>query len=281
MIRRTLALALALLMLFAMVACGKKEDEKPVIRVGALADVSDGSEITMVANHLATEHDFRGGGVTDPNITVEYVRYPNLSAMLLDLKSGKIPNCGMSVESAKYITARDDTLTYSVINLQQVAYSMVTMEQSTEFFNILNEAIKEIKADGTMDVLVRDYLNAYVDTDPAPVEMPVIESEKTYKVAVTGDVPPMDFVTADGKPAGFNVALLSEIAKRAGVNIELVVMETGAKATALAAGSVDAYFWTADSRCLEHPGFRVAETLTGTTATEPYVILGCASVYKK
>ena len=77
--------------------------------------------------------------------------------------------------------------------------------------------------------------------------MPVIEGAQTLKVAVTGSLPPMDYVAADGSPAGFNTALLAEISNRIGKNIELVVVDSVGRAAALASGTVDAVFWTRTS----------------------------------
>mgnify|MGYP002513585986 CR=1 FL=1 len=88
-------------------------------------------------------------------------------------------------------------------------------------------------------------------------------------MTVTGDVPPMDFVAADGKAAGFNIALLTEIANRAQVNIKLVQIETGARAMALASGKVDAVFWTKSIVCSKCNG-AWSETVDGTLVTESY-----------
>jgi hypothetical protein len=77
--------------------------------------------------------------------------------------------------------------------------------------------------------------------------MPVIDGAETIKVAVTGALPPMDYVAADGTPAGFNTALLAEISQRIGKNIELVVVDSVGRAAALASGTVDAVFWTRTS----------------------------------
>lgn len=66
----------------------------------------------------------------------------------------------------------------------------------------------------------------------------------TVKVAITGSHPPMDYVAADGTPAGFNTAILSEIGKRIGKNIELVQVDSVGRAAALASGTVDVVFWT-------------------------------------
>ena len=70
------------------------------------------------------------------------------------------------------------------------------------------------------------------------------EGADTIKVAVTGSLPPMDYVGPDGAPAGFSTAVLAEIAKRLGKNIEIVVVDSVGRAAALASGVVDAVFWT-------------------------------------
>ena len=73
--------------------------------------------------------------------------------------------------------------------------------------------------------------------------MPHFDSAPTIKVAVTGDLPPLDYVSADGKPAGFNTAVLAEIGNRMLRNIELVDIDSGARAAALESNKVDVVFW--------------------------------------
>ena len=60
---------------------------------------------------------------------------------------------------------------------------------------------------------------------------------------MTGDLPPLDFVNTDGTPAGFNTALLAEIAKRLGKNIAVVQIDSGARAAALSSEQIDVIFW--------------------------------------
>ena len=50
-------------------------------------------------------------------------------------------------------------------------------------------------------------------------------------------------VAADGTPVGFNTAVLAELGRRIGLNIELVNIESGARTSALMSGRVDAVFW--------------------------------------
>ena len=64
----------------------------------------------------------------------------------------------------------------------------------------------------------------YMAVNGAPESIPfeTFEGAETIRVAVTGDLPPIDYVAADGKAAGFNTALLAEIAKRLKDSITLI-----------------------------------------------------------
>ena len=79
----------------------------------------------------------------------------------------------------------------------------------------------------------------------------------------------MDFVAANGKAAGFNIALLTEIANRAQVNFEIVQIESGSRPMALSSGKVDAVFWTRSSTCTICNAVGV-EKAEGTIVTESY-----------
>ena len=98
--------------------------------------------------------------------------------------------------------------------------------------------------------------------------MPHIDGADTIKVAVTGDLPPLDLVLANGKPAGFNTALLAEMGKRLNKNIEIFDIEGDARASALTSGRADVIFWAIvpvdDSRPKD------IDTPEGAVLTEPY-----------
>ena len=83
---------------------------------------------------------------------------------------------------------------------------MMTMDTNKEVYDILNNAIVEMKADGTLDSLIENELKAYIESDPLAKDLPHFDGARTIKIGVTGDVPPMDYVAANGKAAGFNIA---------------------------------------------------------------------------
>ena len=102
-------------------------------------------------------------------------------------------------------------------------------------------------ADGTLDKLIKENITDLGGADPVATDIPVIDGAETLKVAVTGDMPALDVILPDGKPAGFNVAFLSELSKRINKNFELVSIEAGARGAALSSGQVDVLFWVLGS----------------------------------
>ena len=90
----------------------------------------------------------------------------------------------------------------------------------------------------TLDTLVNEYISHPLEIPPS-VEMPKINGAETIKVGITGDLPTLDLVLADGTPAGFNTVVLAEISRRINKNIELVQINSGARAAALTSELVD------------------------------------------
>ena len=251
--KRFLAIILAGLMLLSLVACGGKDN---VVKIG----VFEGSGMESMRSE---EH------VAHMNSTSNYINYSNLSAALMDLESGKIVSIGVNEYVADYIVAHNEKFVASKKNDAMTNYSMMTLDSNTEVYDILNNAIKAMKEDGTLDSLIENELKAYINSDPEAKDLPKFDGARTIKIGVTGDLPPMDFVAANGKAAGFNIALLTEIANRAQVNFELVQIETGSRAIALSSGKVDAVFWTKSMKCTVC-GAEGAEKVEGTLVTESY-----------
>ena len=270
-VKKLLAVLLAGLMLLSLAACGGKDEN--VVKFGVIEGSGMDTAITPEHNEHMKKHN------GDDDATLERINYDNLSSALMDLESGKIKAVGVEKCTADYIAAHNDKVTV-VVNNRTTDFSMLTSDSNTEVYDILNNAIKDMKADGALDALIENELKAYIESDPEAKDLPAFEGAKTIKVGVTGDLPPMDFVAANGKAAGFNIALLTEIANRAQVNFEIVQIESGARAMALSTGKVDAVFWARSSTCTVC-GATGAEKFDGTIVTESYFSDNTASVMLK
>ena len=172
--------------------------------------------------------------------------FDSLNAMQMALQSKQIDEISTYRSVARYMIAKDSR--FEVLkdhSLEFVdSFCFALREDDTELKDSLNAVIKEMQDDGTLDRLTKEYItDINADNDPPAVELPHFDNAPAIKVAVTGDLPPLDFVSADGKPEGFNTAVLAEIANRMLRNIELVQVESGARAAALTSKQADVVFW--------------------------------------
>lgn len=189
----------------------------------------------------------------------EFKFFPNLSSMQMALEAGQIDEMGILLPVARYMVDRnpqmqilEDYMTSSTNNYtkdgQALEFSndfcLAFTSQNTALKIAADSVIADMLKDGTLTNLVQTYItNLKPNEEPAAVEFENIEGADTITVAVTGDLPPFDYVSADGKAAGFNTAFLAELGKRLHKNIKTVDIDSGARAAALTSGQADVAFW--------------------------------------
>ena len=208
---------------------------------------------------------------TAPNTVVFF---DNMNSMIAALQAKQIDRFATCSRVGNYIAAHNDAIKVIDNNYKPVlGYSIGMLEKDAAQIEEINTAIKAMKDDGTLEKLIKENITDVGNAEPAATPMPVIDGAPTLKVAVTGDMPAMDFVTADGKPAGFNVAFLAELSKRINKNIELVDVDAGARSAALSSGQVDALFWVIgtydqDGKALPYP----LDNVKGFAVSTPYLM---------
>ena len=173
--------------------------------------------------------------------------YDNLNAMQMGIESGEIEAISTYNCVAEYLVTNNDKFEIvpnEALNKLSDYFCFAVRKDDTALKAELDKAIGEMKSDGTLDKLINEYVtNVAKGQAPPKVEIAKIDGAQTIKVGVTGDLPPLDLVLADGTPAGFNTAMLAEVSKRIGKNIEPVQVNTGARAAALTSKVIDVVFW--------------------------------------
>ena len=264
----TLALLIALLALLPAVA-----EETRTIRTGVLSmlNVTEAEMVNYKRARALIGRQLEQEGAVDnalrqfldddaPEVNCEIVYFDTLDAMLMALNAEDIDEMDVYETTAQYLTHSDPGLVQFMTFNEGAEdkgfvhlalrchfandFAFLFMEDNTALRDEFDAALQSI-TDAEMEKLVQDHITAAINGEEiSPIQMPVIEGAETIKVAVTGSLPPMDYVAPDGTPAGFNTALLAEISQRIGKNIELVVVDSVGRAAALASGNVDAVFWT-------------------------------------
>ena len=200
--------------------------------------------------------------------------YRSLNEMVLALNAGDIDEVTLPEAVADYILSNNPEYFINcllILRELRVMLSFGFKDDRKELAESFNKALRGMKQDGTLAVLQSRYIHpdsaalTNADTITPPV-FRKFEDAPTIRAAITGDLPPIDYIAADGKPEGFNVAILAEICARLGLNVEILSIESGARAAALASGRADVVFW------FDHvSGSRLpADIPEGVILSEPY-----------
>ena len=267
--KRCMTLLLALAMALALIPCGAVAEGDPALKIGVLSYLNL-TEEEFLARETAKEaaldyletHGMlelsepkpEGGEALDLQIRF----YDTTDALLMALQAGEIDAIRAPKSTADYLCATNDRLVQpSVFNfpesdafvqglLTQLSdgYAFMMLEENADLRDQFDQAIADMRADGTLDALVLKHIAEASRTgETEAIAFEAFEGDP-IRVAVTGALPPMDYVAPDGSFAGFNTAILAEVGRRLQKNIELKQVDSVGRALALAEGTVDVVFWT-------------------------------------
>lgn len=226
-------------MALVMASCGG-EKVQPINQASDLIGKVIG-EVTSAASAETIKSlvpEYIGGDVKEVKF------FNRASDLIAAIIAGKIDGAPCMTFVAEYYVKRNSNLKI-VEATQQIEVGVVMFLRSEDSLlrNRLDSAITVLRDNGTLKQLEDTWItNLPVTNEPSNTEMTKIEGARTVYVGVSGDYTPLDYMAADGRPAGFNVAFLSEIGKLLKVNFELVSIETQAKYSALSSKKIDVVF---------------------------------------
>jgi len=280
--KRLLVIFMALVIMLACAGCGGGEQkqestpapaasEQKVEKAGALMPIGLDEDGYKRWTENIAKSEGQPASYAAPNTVVFF---DNMNSMIMALKGKQIDRFAAPSRVGAYIVARNEDFQLINNNLKPIlGYSIAMQEKDKAQVDEINAAIKAMKDDGTLDKLIKENITDLGGADPVAKPIPMIEGAETIKVAVTGDMPALDCILADGTPAGFNVAFLGELGKRINKNFELVSIEAGARGAALSSGQVDMLFWVLgvydqDGNALPYP----LDNMKGVAISIPYMM---------
>lgn len=170
----------------------------------------------------------------------EWKQYGSLTALILELNARNIEYMLVPTSVANYLKAQDDSLTVAPGGAGvPTEIRMAVRSEDSELHQILQTGLRTLKSERKLDELIKNYIT---DISMEGFE-DIVQREKSYIVGVTGDLPPMDYVAADGIPAGFNVALMNAIGDVMDVSFTFTQVDASARLSALSSERIDVVFW--------------------------------------
>lgn len=235
--KKILPFALVLMLIF-MTGCDSNDN---TVKVGTIKYLNVTEE--QLDEILLEDRNFSAG-------KRKHIFFDNLNTLTAALHSRQIDEMSVYRTVALYMIANNPTVQWEMSEpVVSDVFCCALREEDTYLRDEFNRAILQISIDGTLAKLVKTYLDESArGKEPAAIELPAIYGEDTIKIGVTGDLPLLDYVRADGTPAGFNTAVLAEISRIIGQNFVLVQVDSAARAIALTSGEVDVIFWAVEPK---------------------------------
>ena len=259
--KKMIALVLALMML-GLSCCALADDVLPIGQLSFLNMTEQENVLLSDSRSPAIHMLFLQGVLTDEGGLGRHIPdvryYDTLDAMLMALQAGDVKAINVPYYTGEYLCLVNDAVKLSAeyhpeklsdvsrrsLSVISDGYSFMLKEGNAELRDELDAQITAMKEDGTMQKLIDEHIVKVAKGEkPVAIEFEKFEGDP-LRIAVTGSLPPMDYVSADGTFAGFNTAVLAEIGKRLQKNIELVQVDSIGRALALSEGTVDVVFWT-------------------------------------
>ena len=173
----------------------------------------------------------------------KFIYCNTITDCLAMIKSGRADFMLTTDVTAAYVAERNQDIK-AIIAPGELGAVMMLRASDSSLRDSFNAAIKKLKESGRIGELEKKWIKELpVGQEPAGTKIEKTADTETVYVGVSGDMPPLDYVAADGKPAGFNVALLGEISKLIGKNIEVVSIDSQARFAALESKKIDVFFW--------------------------------------
>jgi ABC-type amino acid transport substrate-binding protein len=234
------------LVLMIMAGCGSKED-KPY---ESAADLR--GKVLGGINTGTGEKNWREMAATLIGGEPKEVRlFDRTSDAIAALKAGKIDGAPTYQFCADYIVKRNPLL--KSVSLPGVViegeFLMVVRSEDQKLKLDLDGAITALRQNGTLKSLEDQWItNLPVANEMSNAPLPKDEKKKTIYVGVSGDYVPLDYISAEGHPSGYNVAIFNEIGKMVPVNFEFVSIESQARFVALSSKKIDVIFVHAQNK---------------------------------
>ena len=201
----------------------------------------------------------------------EMLFFDTVSAAMAALKSDKTDAVLFLGPMRDFYLSRDDRL--NAIDLPPSGITTLHMAMraaDTDLRDKINAALIIMRDDGTLANLEKEFItDLTADKQLAGKDMPIFDGAPKLVVGLSGETPPIDYVAADGKPAGYNVELLALLSEAIQVNFELIVIPMESKFPALSSNKIDLFFLHAVNANIEMT-IKTLEENNNVTITEPY-----------
>lgn len=230
-----------------------------MLSVGALAgcsstpagDSTSGTESTGDTKTIASAADLQGARVGVQEGTtgdiyvseeiegVEVSRFKRALDAVMDLQNGRLDAVVIDDLVAENLIASNEGLKILPEELTKEEYAIAVNKGNTELQSQINEALKTMEADGTIETIY----NAFVQEDEAALQelqaKPEPSGDSTLTMATNAEFPPFEYKDDAGNITGYDIEVAKEIARQLNMSLAIEDMAFDSLIVALTSGKAD------------------------------------------
>lgn len=228
------ALALAAVFALSLAACGSSVPENTV---NSMADIEAGGK--KIGVQTGTTGDILSTSYEDDGLaTVE--RYNKGADAVQSLKQGKIDCVIIDAEPAKVFVEKNSDLKVLDEPFIEEEYAISIDKSNSALKEEINAALAELKADGTLDAIKKNYTGSDEEKGKSPYESPadVDRSNGKLIMATNAEFPPYEYYE-DGKIIGIDADMARAVADKLGRELDIQDMAFDSVIAAVTSGKAD------------------------------------------
>lgn len=232
--RKITALALAAACMLSMSACG---GSVPANTVHSQADLEAGGK--KIGVQLGTTGDVvNAADYEDMGCTVE--RFNKGADAVQALKQGKIDCVIVDSQPAKVFVSKNDDLKILDDKFEKEEYAIALDKSNTDLKEKINAALAELKEEGTLDAIKKNWTGSDEELGKTPYESPadVDTSAGTLTMATNAEFPPYESREGD-KVVGIDADIAQAIADKLGMELKIDDMAFDSIIPAVTSGKAD------------------------------------------
>lgn len=228
--KKLVSLILMAAMMLSLVACGSKAPENTVHSVDDLPGKTIGVQLGTTGDIYASDYEAEGS-------TIE--RYNKGADAVQALKQGKIDCVIIDEQPAKAFCEKNSDLTILEEEFALEEYAICISKDNTELKEKINAALSELKAEGTLDAIIANYIGD--DTKgKTPYVSPegIDRSNGTLVMATNAAFEPYEFYQ-DQKVVGIDAEMAQAVCDKLGMELKIEDMEFDSIINAVTSGKAD------------------------------------------
>ena len=243
--KKLFALLMAVCMMASLTACGGSEEAKTEAPAAEAASEAIPNTVNTLEDlpgkkigvQLGTTGDIYASDYEAEGSTIE--RYNKAADAVQALKLGKIDCVIIDAQPAQAFVEKNDDLTILEEDFAVEDYAICVSKDNADLTAAMNEALKELEAEGVLDQIVKNYIGD--DTKgTCPYESPadVDYSNGTLTMATNAAFEPYEYYEGT-EIVGIDAEMAKAICDKLGYELKIEDMEFDAIISAVQSGKAD------------------------------------------